>query len=213
MDKRNLLSKANYYYITDGEAEIPIVDQVQRAVENDVKVIQYREKTKSDREKYEELKKIRDICGENALLIVNDRADLALAVDADGIHLGQNDLPLDEVRKFAENLLIGLSTHELEQAKESESLADYLAVGPIFRTKTKEDTDPELGIEKAKEISESVDLPTAAIGGIEEDDIESLVEHFDMICAISSVTRDGDLSERISYFEEKIDEVKRRKNE
>jgi len=206
-----LLEKANYYYITDSETDLPVMDQVKKAVNNGVKIIQYREKTKTDREKYEELEKLTDICEGKALLIVNDRVDLALAVDADGVHLGQDDLPPSEVKKLAENLLIGASTHKFEQAKETEKIADYLAVGPIFRTKTKKDTDPELGIEKAKEIAESVDIPTAAIGGIGLDDLESLAESFDMICAISSVTREGNLSERIRYFEEKIDEVKRGK--
>jgi len=188
-----------------------MIEQVQKAVENDVKIIQYREKNKSDREKYKELEKIKEICEEKALLIVNDRADLALAADADGVHLGQDDLPPAKVVDFAKDLLIGVSTHELDQAKAAERLVDYLAVGPIFKTKTKEDTDPELGIERAKEISEIIDIPTAAIGGVKEEDIEVLAESFDMICAISSVTREGSLSERISYFEEKIDEVKRRK--
>jgi len=205
-----LLEKANYYYITDSEADLSVTDQVKRAVENGVKIIQYREKTKTDREKYEELEKLTDICEEEALLIVNDRVDLALAVDADGVHLGQDDLPPKEVARLAENLLIGVSTHEFGQAKESERIADYLAVGPIFRTDTKKDTDPELGIERAKEIAESVDLPTVAIGGIGQEDLESLAGSFDMICAISSVTRGGNLSESIRYFEEKIDEVKRR---
>ncbi|MBS3782273.1 MAG: thiamine phosphate synthase [Candidatus Thermoplasmatota archaeon] len=210
MDKKDLLNKANYYYITDNESNISLIDQVQIAVENGVKVIQYREKTKNDREKYEDLLSIKDICEREALVIVNDRVDLALAAEADGVHLGQNDLPPDRVKRFAENLLIGVSTHGLEQAKKSEKEADYMAVGPIFRTKTKEDTCPELGIESAKRIAESVEIPTAAIGGIDEDDLGSLAEAFDMICAISSVTREGELSERISYFEEKIDEVKRR---
>lgn len=209
MDKRKVLNRANYYFITDGEGKKSIIDQVRIAVENDVKIIQYREKTKSDMEKYEELKEIKDICEGKALLMVNDRVDLALAVNADGIHLGQDDLPAREVRKFAETLVIGVSTHELEQAKDAERLADYLAVGPVFTTDTKEDTDSEIGIERAKEIAESIDVPTVAIGGIGEDDLESLATSFDMICAISSVTRDGNLSERISYFEGKIDELKR----
>ncbi len=213
MEKKSLLKKANYYYITDSDADLSVIDQVKRAVESGVKIIQYREKTKTDREKYEELEKLTDICEGKALLIINDRADLALAVDADGVHLGQDDLPPNEVARFAENLLLGISTHEFGQAKEAEKIADYLAVGPIFKTKTKKDTDPELGIKKAKEIAEAIDVPTAAIGGICLDDLESLAESFDMICAISSVTREGDLSERIRYFEEKIDEVKREKNE
>jgi len=211
MEKKSLLSKANYYYITDYEVDIPVIEQVKIAVESGVKMIQYREKTKSDRKKYEELKKLKKICDGRALLIVNDRPDLALAVDADGVHLGQDDLPLGEVSRFAGNLLLGVSTHRFEQAVNAEKLADYLALGPISKTKTKEDTDPELGIERAKKIAASVKIPTAAIGGIEEDDLETLAGTFDMICAISSVTRNGDLSERIRYFEEKIDEVKRRK--
>jgi len=210
MDKRSLLKKANYYYITDGESKISVLDQVRTAVKNGVKIIQYREKGKNDRKRYEELKKITDICDEKALLIVNDRTDLALAVGADGVHLGQNDLPPRAVSKFAQDLLIGVSTHEIEQAEEVPSVVDYLAVGPVFRTETKEDTSPELGVERAKVIADSVDIPTAAIGGIEKDDLETLSESFDMICAISNVTREGDLSERISYFEEKIAEVKRR---
>jgi len=213
MDKRSLLNKANYYYITDSESKISVVNQVKRAVENGVKIIQYREKNKSDRKKYEELVNIKRICEKKALLIVNDRVDLALATNADGVHLGQDDIPPDQVVKFSENMLLGVSTHELEQAEKAESVADYLAIGPIFRTKTKENTDPELGIKRAKEIAESIDIPTAAIGGIKANDLESLAESFDMICAISSVTREGDLSERISYFEEKVDEVKRRKHE
>jgi len=210
MDKRSLLEKANYYYITDSESKISVLDQVRTAVKTGVKIIQYREKSKNDRKKYEELKKIKDVCDEKALLIVNDRADLALSVDADGVHLGQDDLPPREVLRIAENLLIGVSTHELEQAEKAQSLADYIAVGPVFRTETKDDTSHELGVEGAKEIAKSVDIPTAAIGGIGKDDLESLSGSFDMICAISSVTREGDLSERISYFEEKIGEVKRR---
>jgi len=211
MNRKNLLNKANYYYITDSEVDVSIVEQVQLAVENNVKIIQYREKSKNDREKYVELEKIKKICEGKALLIVNDRVDLALAIDADGVHLGQDDLLPSEVRKLSENLVIGVSTHKIEQAKKAETVADYLAIGPIFKTTTKEDTDPELGIEKAKMIAESVDVPTAAIGGIEGDDLETLAGHFDMICAISSVTRQGDISERISYFEEKIYNIKRMK--
>ncbi|MFW5946399.1 MAG: thiamine phosphate synthase [Candidatus Natronoplasma sp.] len=210
MDKRNLLKKANYYYITDSDCKISVLDQVKTAVKNGVKIIQYREKSKDDRKKYQALKKITDICDDKALLIVNDRTDLALAVGADGVHLGQDDLPPRAVSKFAKNLLIGVSSHNIKQAEEVKSLVDYLAVGPVFRTETKGDTSPELGVERAKVIADSVDIPTAAIGGIKKDDLETLSESFDMICAISNVTRAGDLSERISYFEEKIAKVKRR---
>ncbi len=210
MERNELLDRANYYYITDPEIDISVEDQVKIAVEKGVKIIQYRDKTKSDREKYEELRNLMNICEGKALVIVNDRVDMALAVDADGVHLGQDDLPPECARDLVGDLIIGVSTHSLQQAERSQSIADYVAVGPVYRTDTKEDVDPELGIERAKMIADSIDVPKTAIGGISEDDLEALAPHFDMICAISSVTREGDLSERISYFEEKIDDAKRR---
>ncbi|MFP4000932.1 MAG: thiamine phosphate synthase [Candidatus Natronoplasma sp.] len=209
MVRRDLLDKANYYYITDPEIDLSHEEQVRVAVEKGVKIIQYREKSKRDRERYDDLQRIVDLCKDKALLIVNDRVDLALAAGADGVHLGQDDIPPEIVSDLIDEMILGVSTHDLEQAKEYQNIADYVAVGPIRKTRTKEDVEPELGIERAKTIAESIQVPTAAIGGIDENDIESLAGAFDMICAISSVTREGDLSERISYFEKKIDEAKR----
>ncbi len=210
MEKKHLLYEANYYYITDQDIDLSPTEQAQIAVENGIKILQYREKSKSDRELYFELKDIVDICGDKTLLIVNDRVDLALSVGADGVHLGQDDLPPERVKEFVEDMLVGVSTHNIEQAKQYQDIADYIGIGPVHQTETKEDADPELGIEKAKNIAEIVEVPTVAIGGIEESDLKTLAESFDMICAISSVTRKGELSDRIRYFEEKIDDAKRR---
>ncbi|MFP3872061.1 MAG: thiamine phosphate synthase [Candidatus Aenigmatarchaeota archaeon] len=210
MDKKSLLKEANYYYITDEDSKVPLVQQVKTAVKKGVKIIQYRKKSGTDREMYEEVKKAKGICDDEALLIVNDRVDVALAADADGVHLGQDDLPAEEVRGLAGDLLIGVSTHEMEEVEEVQLKADYIAVGPVHETKTKTNTADELGVEKAKEIARTLQVPTAAIGGVEETDLESLCEVFDMVCAISSVTRKGELSERIDHFEKKIEECKRR---
>ncbi|MBS3817350.1 MAG: thiamine phosphate synthase [Candidatus Thermoplasmatota archaeon] len=200
----------NYYYITDEKAGVPLPEQVKLAVENGVKMIQYRRKSGSDEERYKEVKEIKEICEDKALLIIDDRVDIAVLGEADGVHLGQSDLPPSEVRKRYRDILIGVSTHTLEQAEKAEKVADYVGIGPVHETGTKEDTSDELEIQKAKQIADRIDLPTAAIGGIEEEDLSVLSESFDMICAISSVTRVGDLAENIRTFEEKIKEVKRK---
>lgn len=101
-------------------------------------------------------------------LIVNDRVDVALAVDADGVHLGQGDLPVSEARRLlGPGKIIGVSVLTLDQAlKAREDGADYLGVGPVFATATKEDAGPALGLELLSQVAEQVDLPQVAIGGI-----------------------------------------------
>ncbi len=208
MMKRESLEEVGYYYITDDRLDLSPVEQTRIAVDKGVRMIQYRNKNGEDIKRLEEVKEMSEICREKALLIVNDRPDIALLGEADGVHLGQEDLPPDEVRGLTDDLLIGVSTHNEKQAEIAEEKADYIAVGPVHKTTTKEDVAPELGIEKAKEIADSAEIPTAAIGGIGVEDLESLTKSFDMICAVSSVTQKGDLSERISYFEEKIGRLK-----
>ena len=102
------------------------------------------------------------------LFIVNDRCDVALAVGADGVHLGQEDLPVAEARALlGPRMLIGISTHNLVQALEAEALgADYLGFGPIFPTPTKSHPEPVVGIERLREVRARVRLPIVAIGGI-----------------------------------------------
>ncbi len=209
MKNRMMLNEVNYYYITDEFSEVPLVEQVKVAVENGVKMIQYRKKNGTDLERYSDLKEIKEECEGKALLIINDRVDMAIVAGADGVHLGQDDLPARKIRDMFPDMIIGVSTHDPESARQAEKTADYIAVGPIHETDTKIDTSEELGVQKAKEIANSIKVPTAAIGGVKETDLTSLLEAFDMICAISSVTREGDLTESISYFENKIDEIKK----
>ncbi len=193
----------NYYFITDGKSDVPVERQVELAVDKGIKMVQYRNKGASDRTKYEEAKKIKDICEGKALLMINDRVDIALGVDADGVHLGQDDFPPSKARELMKKGIIGVSTHNEEQISEAKKTADYIGIGPVSFTDTKPDKElsPTLGVDRAVSMAETLDVPTAAIGGIEEKDIPELVRGFDMICAVSSVTRQVNLEENIKRFE------------
>ena len=108
-------------------------------------------------------------------LIVNDRMDVALACDADGVHLGQEDLPLHAVRKLMGDRIIGISTHNIEQAKAAEEGgADYIGFGPMFGTTTKETGYTARGLDMLRPIREAVSIPIVAIGGITEDNVNGV---------------------------------------
>ncbi len=137
-----------------------------------IRFFQVRDKTLPDGRLYRQLLKIRILCREaGASFVVNDRVDLALAVDADGVHLGQNDLPPSAARRLlGEEAVIGLSTHNWNQFRMGlEEPVDYLALGPIFPTGTKEDAAPVLGLELLCKASGVTELPLVAIGGISVD--------------------------------------------
>jgi len=108
----------------------------------------------------------------NCRLIVNDRADIAMACSADGVHLGQDDLPLRAGRKLLSNKIIGISTHDIEQAREAQrNGADYIGFGPIFGTQTKVTGYSARGVDLLKKIRAAVTLPIVAIGGINEHNV------------------------------------------
>ncbi|HWQ61717.1 MAG TPA: thiamine phosphate synthase [Negativicutes bacterium] len=141
-----------------------------------VRVIQYREKDKPARDMYEDCLVIRDLTrGAGATFIVNDRVDLAMAVGADGVHVGQDDLPPEKVRELVgPAMVIGFSTHTAEQARAAEKMAgviDYIGVGPVFATGTKKDASAPVGLTLVEYVAENIALPFVAIGGIREDNI------------------------------------------
>lgn len=145
-------------------------------VEGGITVIQYREKRpeKSFKEMLEECRQIRELTRENdVLFIVNDYPELALLSNADGVHLGQDDLPVEEVRRLVgEAMIIGLSTHSPRQAHEALKVgADYIGVGPIYRTETKEDVCDPVGLEYLSYVAANIPLPFVAIGGIKRHNI------------------------------------------
>jgi thiamine-phosphate pyrophosphorylase len=123
------------------------------------------------------------------VFIVNDHADIAKAVDADGVHLGQDDLPLAYGRKvLGRDKLIGISTHSVEQAREAEAAgADYIGFGPLFPTATK-DAGPHQGVERLRLLRNEVSLPVLAIGGIKPDNLaEAMQAGADGVAVISAV--------------------------
>lgn len=144
----------------------------------------------------------RDICTTHgALLIVNDRLDIALAVDADGVHLGQDDLPLPAARAIlarvsrARPFLVGVSTHDCAQIEQAvEQGADYLGFGPIFATATKAYPDPVQGVRMLSEaVARARGVPIVAIGGIAPDNVLHVVEAgARAACSVSAVNRSAD---------------------
>ncbi|MCD5390495.1 thiamine phosphate synthase [candidate division NPL-UPA2 bacterium] len=141
------------------------------------KVIQWRDKEGSAREAVKVVSRLKeDKALQNIKIIINDRVDLMLASGADGVHLGQEDLPIAEARKLlGEEKIIGVSIHSVEEAIQAEKeRADYISLGPIFVTGTKKDAGAPLGVKKISEVKRAVKLPLIAIGGISEANIRDV---------------------------------------
>jgi thiamine-phosphate pyrophosphorylase len=140
-----------------------------------VKVLQLRVKAMAPRDFLRLARQTRVRTREyNCCLIVNDRVDIALACDADGVHLGQEDLPMRSARKLMGQKTIGISTHDISQAQEAERTgADYIGFGPVFATATKDTGYSARGLDKLREIRKAVQLPIVAIGGITESNVTS----------------------------------------
>lgn len=173
-----------------------------RALQAGVKWVQYRDKERSRREMYEESIRLMGIAKKfGAALIVNDHPDIALAADADGVHLGQDDLPVKEARKImGKNRIIGISTHTVEQARNAgRDGADYIGFGPVFHTTTKDAGRP-MGIEMLREIKRQVQIPVIAIGGINAENIRPVLETGVDAVAVSSAILRGDIEENAKRF-------------
>ncbi len=150
---------------------------VEEMLEAGIRIIQYREKHRAKSIKYDECVMVRELTRRyNTLFIVNDDVDLAVLTDADGIHIGQEDLPLKEVRSLIkEDMFIGISTHNPAQAREAVKVkADYIGVGPIFETRTKEGVCKPVGTEYIRYVVKNINLPFVAIGGIKEHNIDEV---------------------------------------
>ena len=131
--------------------------------------------------------------------IVNDRIDIALACDADGVHLGQDDMPLPAARKLMGEKIIGISTHDAEQAKEGEhDGADYIGFGPMFGTTTKETSYAARGLDMLRQVRTAVSIPIVAIGGITESNVKDVWQAgADSAAIISDILRADDVAEKI----------------
>jgi thiamine-phosphate pyrophosphorylase len=172
--------------------------------------IQYREKERSRREISREAAKIRKLTRDyNAVFIVNDFVDIAICVNADGVHLGQDDLPLKEARKImGKDKIIGISTHSIEEAIEAErNGADYIGFGPVFHTMTKDAGKPK-GTDMLQEVKKQINIPVVAIGGISLKNIESVLHTGVDAVAVASAILKGDIEENVRRFMDYIKDQK-----
>lgn len=184
------------YPITDTQLSgLSHAEQVARLIEGGTTLIQLRDKHATPREFYREAAAALQIARDHhARLIINDRVDIALALKADGVHLGQTDMPAEAARRLlGPEAIIGFSTHNITQAKLATALpVDYLAFGPIFQTSTKENPDPVAGLfalEEVRTIKGS--LPLVAIGGITlSNTIEVLKAGADAVAMIAELIAD-----------------------
>lgn len=152
---------------------------VEEAIKGGVTLIQVREKDITSRDFFKVAKEVKEVTSKyNLPLIINDRIDIALAIDADGVHLGQSDMPIKIARKIlGKDKIIGISAGSISEALEAEKDdADYLGIGTIFFTGTKKDIEEPIGIEGLKDIVNKIKIPAVAIGGINKDNCKEVME-------------------------------------
>lgn len=175
------LSSARLYLVTDQELsenhDTPMT--VEAALKGGVGIVQLREYSLTDSALLAMARQVRESTrAHNALFIVNNRPDIARLCDADGVHLGQDDLPVAEARKIlGDGKLIGVSTHGMDQAKKAvEDGADYIGVGPVYPTRTKKNVVPAVTLDYVKQVATSgLKLPFFAIGGIKLHNLEEVL--------------------------------------
>ena len=167
------------YLVTDKSDNVEkFLKTIEEAIKGGTTVVQIREKTAETFDFYNLALKVKEITKKyNVPLIINDRVDVALAVDADGVHVGQSDMPCDVTRKLiGENKILGVSAATIEEAKKAQKDgADYIGTGAVFPTQTKDDT-PKITKNDLKEIVESIDIPVVAIGGITLENAHELTD-------------------------------------
>ncbi|WP_059102534.1 thiamine phosphate synthase [Shouchella shacheensis] len=181
-------------YAITGEAFHPgrsLTEIMEEAILGGVDIIQLRDKKSSKKVLLEKAKALKALATKhNVPFIVNDHIDVALAVGADGVHVGQDDLPLQEVRRIVgPDTIIGVSTHKLEEALEAErNGADYIGVGPIFSTQSKEDVVDPVTTSYIQEVKKTIQIPFVAIGGIKRHNVQEVLDAgAERICVISEI--------------------------
>ncbi len=184
------------------------IDVTKELISAGIKIIQYREKTKTPRYKYEQCLEIRDLTKQaDVTFIVNDDIDIAILTGADGVHIGQEDIPIEKVRQLVgEDMIIGLSTHTPYQAQDAVARnADYIGVGPIFPTSTKKDVGDAVGLDYLGFVSENIDIPFVAIGGIKEYNISEVASRgARCICMITEIIGSCYIQEKVKMIRTKL---------
>lgn len=181
-----------------------LTDVLKEAAAAGARLFQYRNKSASMKEAYAEALLLRKVALDaDVTFIVNDRCDLAMAVDADGVHLGQEDLPLDLARKvMGPDKLIGISTHNPDQVREATAgKPDYLGFGPIFKPGSKQNHDPVVGLEGLRAMRTLTSLPVFAIGGIQIDQAREVMRAgANGVAIISAILKARDISHAVKSF-------------
>ena len=176
----------------------------EQALQGGAPMIQLRDKARNLRYLYEEAAAIQRLCLQHgALFIVNDRLDLALAVKADGVHLGQDDLPPHLARPLLRpGMILGISTHSVEEARAAQAAgADYIGFGPVFPTGTKTGTRPVVGLNGIRNVRKAVRVPVLAIGGITAERVPEILEAgAHGVAVISAIVGSGQIAEACRHF-------------
>ena len=196
-----LPGQTDLYALTDSRLSRgrPLEEVADKLLSSGIHILQYREKRLPAGKMLEECRMLRETTRKaNACFIVNDHIDIAMLAGADGVHIGQDDLPVEEVRRLVgPDIIIGLSTHSPEQARAAAG-ADYIGVGPIFATQTKEDVVDPVGFEYLDWVVANIDLPFVAIGGIKEHNIGEVAAHGAKCCAlVSELVGAPDIAEKV----------------
>mgnify|MGYP006306200455 CR=1 FL=1 len=176
---KQYLEEMDFYLVTDtGLSRAGTEADVRSAVDAGCRVVQYREKSAETRVMVEEAARLRDICRGRALFVVNDRIDVALAVGADGVHIGQDDMPYSIARRLmGPDAIIGVTVHDVRESVEAERMgADYLGLSPIFETATKEDAGAGCGTAMVRAVRDATAIPIVAIGGLNRDNTAGVIE-------------------------------------
>ncbi|MFC5704117.1 thiamine phosphate synthase [Cohnella faecalis] len=186
-------------YAITGEQFHPnrdLIEVMEEAILGGVDIVQLRDKTSGKQELLRKARALRELTRKHDVtFIVNDHIDIAMEVDADGIHLGQGDLPLPEARKIVGGKIIGISTHALQEALLAESQgADYIGVGPVFRTATKADVVDPVSVRYVREVAQFIKIPFVAIGGIKLNNVDEVIDAgATRICAVSEIVGSSDV--------------------
>ncbi len=210
MIKKDFLHSIRLYVLISSSITTKsVIETTRLIIDGGADAIQLREKTISDSEFITLAEEVRDITTKSGtLLIINDRVHIARKINADGIHLGQQDMSALEARNIVgDKKIIGVSTHSVMQAKQAQKDgADYIAIGPIYPTKTK-DYEPSVGIQIIREISEAVNIPFIAIGAITLDNLDEVLKAgASRIAVCSAIIGSKDIYSSTKQFKEKLDE-------
>ncbi|OFW32438.1 MAG: thiamine-phosphate diphosphorylase [Candidatus Aquicultor primus] len=208
----SLKERVGLYVVTADYQERTHLGMAKAAVAGGARIIQYREKSASSRVMLETAMRLRAItAASGALLIINDRVDIALAVNADGVHLGQDDMPCRTARELmGDGYIIGISATNFAEAIEAAHVgADYIGLGPIYPTMSKDDAAPAMGIEGLVKVVAAVSVPVVAIGGLTSDNIGGVIAAgADGIATISAIAGAADMENEAKLLNDMIERFK-----